>query len=302
MDVDYVDYVKLTELDIVAFQPQLGIAFSKIDFEDFIFSNNSADILILNLNLKNMIGHTFPKIDRCCKLNNRKIEYDGIDNMKRIDCNISKEEFTAKYVNQRETIMMKGCQTKWTAKNWTIENLLNRYNNITIDGNADFHFPWTTHYQETIDGSLKNEIFTSSQVKDLMSAGYFVKIIQQLPKRLKGWVHGKRALKTFGLDLLDEYAFPQPMPKDKFYDYHEDTNQAYLMLATEGTGTKMHIDPLLTDAFNALISGEKWWVSLPKDLYEFRDEFKCDSLCSDVPNNFHKLIGVWFVHILPQIR
>ena len=64
----------------------------------------------------------------------------------------------------------------------------------------------------------------------------------------------------------------------------------------------MHIDPLLTDAFNALISGEKWWVSLPKDLYEFRDEFKCDSLCSDVPNNFHKLIGVWFVHILPQIR
>jgi len=106
MDVDYVDYVKLTELDIVAFQPQLGIAFSKIDFEDFIVSNNSADILILNLNLKNMIGH-FSKIDRCCKLNNRKIEYDGIDNMMRIDCNISKEEFTAKYVNQRETIMMK---------------------------------------------------------------------------------------------------------------------------------------------------------------------------------------------------
>ena len=67
-------------------------------------------------------------------------------------------------------------------------------------------------------------------------------------------------------------------------------------------GSKMHIDPWLTDAFNALISGEKWWVSLPKDLYEFRDEFKCDSLCSDVPNNFHKLIGVWFVHILPQIR
>ena len=67
-------------------------------------------------------------------------------------------------------------------------------------------------------------------------------------------------------------------------------------------GTEMHIDPLLTDAFNALISGEKWWVSLPKDLYEFRDEFKCDSLCSDVPNNFHRLIGVWFIHIMPQIR
>ena len=64
----------------------------------------------------------------------------------------------------------------------------------------------------------------------------------------------------------------------------------------------MHIDPWLTDAFNALISGGKWWVSLPKDLYEFKDEFMCDSLCSDVPDNFHRLIGVWFIHILPQIR
>ena len=51
-----------------------------------------------------------------------------------------------------------------------------------------------------------------------------------------GWIYGKKALKTFGLDLLEEYAFPQPMPEDKFYDYHVDTNQAYLMLATEGTG------------------------------------------------------------------
>ena len=43
-------------------------------------------------------------------------------------------------------------------------------------------------------------------------------------------------MKTFGLELLEEYAFPQPMPEDKFYDYHVDTNQAYLMLATEETG------------------------------------------------------------------
>ena len=64
----------------------------------------------------------------------------------------------------------------------------------------------------------------------------------------------------------------------------------------------MHIDPWLTDAFNALIIGEKWWVSLPKDLYEFKDEFMCDSLCSDVPENFHHRLGGWFIHILPQIR
>ena len=40
----------------------------------------------------------------------------------------------------------------------------------------------------------------------------------------------------------------------------------------------MHIDPEWSDAFNALIMGEKWWVSLPKDLYEFKDEFSCIDL------------------------
>ena len=64
----------------------------------------------------------------------------------------------------------------------------------------------------------------------------------------------------------------------------------------------MHIDPELTDAFNALISGEKWWVSLPKDLYEFRDELTCDPQCSEPFDNFHRQTGVWFIHIMPQIR
>ena len=180
------DFAKLTELDIVAFQPQLGIAFSKIDFEDFVVSNNSADVMILNLDLKNMMDHTFPKIDRCCKLENRRIEFDGIDNMKRIDCDVSKEEFSSKYVSQREAIIMKGCQTKWKAKNWTIENLLNRYNNISLDDNSLYHFPWELLYQENIDGSFKEGKFTSSQVKDLIKAGFFVKIVQKLPKKLKG--------------------------------------------------------------------------------------------------------------------
>ena len=51
-----------------------------------------------------------------------------------------------------------------------------------------------------------------------------------------GWVHGKRASKIFGLDLLEEYAFPQPMPEGSFYDYHIDNDLATLILATEESG------------------------------------------------------------------
>ena len=79
--------------------------------------------------------------------------------MKRIDCHISKDIFTAEYVNQRQAVILKGCQTEWKAKNWTFENLLNRYNNITVDENEHYHFPWKTWYHKTTDGSLKHEIF-----------------------------------------------------------------------------------------------------------------------------------------------
>lgn len=76
------------------------------------------------------------------------------------------------------------------------------------------------------------------------------------------------------------------------------------------TGTPMHIDPSVTDAFNALFRGHKWWVVLPKDLYEFEADLSCDEKCSDflAYSNRDKKIdndqinNLWFKHILPQLR
>ena len=77
----------------------------------------------------------------------------------------------------------------------------------------------------------------------------------------------------------------------------------------------MHLDPAVTDAFNALFLGHKWWVVLPKDLYEFEQEFTCDKECSDVPKYAFGADGrssenedkdiqniLWYKHILPQLR
>ncbi len=64
----------------------------------------------------------------------------------------------------------------------------------------------------------------------------------------------------------------------------------------------MHIDPEGTDAFNALISGSKWWVYLPKDLHEYEPELTCDPACSDEQVNHVTRTGVWNLHILPQLR
>ena len=80
-------------------------------------------------------------------------------------------------------------------------------------------------------------------------------------------------------------------------------------------GTHMHVDPLSTDAFNALFRGHKWWVYLPSDIYEFDDELTCDETCSDLDTyegidnkNIRKSLManqknlLWFAHILPQLR
>ena len=64
----------------------------------------------------------------------------------------------------------------------------------------------------------------------------------------------------------------------------------------------MHVDPTHTDAFNALLKGQKWWVSMPKDLYEYPEELTCLKTCSDGVKNFYHSVGLWFTHILPQIR
>jgi hypothetical protein len=62
------------------------------------------------------------------------------------------------------------------------------------------------------------------------------------------------------------------------------------------------MDPHSTDAYNGLIRGKKWWVYLPKDFLEYKNEYTCDPDCSDKPINHETRTGVWNMHILPQLR
>ena len=66
-------------------------------------------------------------------------------------------------------------------------------------------------------------------------------------------------------------------------------------------GTPLHIDPIYTDAFNSLLKGEKWWVVLPKDLYEFSTELSCLDTCSET-TDFTNGVKLWYSHIFPQLR
>ena len=241
---DNFDHERWTNKSIAGIQPKPMLAYARIDFADFIPSNDSDNTIILNLRNSHNIYHTFPKIDRCCKLNEKNVlKYDGIDNMERIKCDIPQDEFTENYVNKREAIMMTGCQDKWKAKSWTIENLLNRYNYTQLKQNIIKPFIWPSAYQKNHETKTYYEDLSSNEVKNSINNGYLVRVFRNLPKGEIGWRYGKTEQKKYMLELMEEYAFPKPMPEDIFHEYHIDSDQAYLMLATAGTGTGYHLSP-----------------------------------------------------------
>ncbi len=63
----------------------------------------------------------------------------------------------------------------------------------------------------------------------------------------------------------------------------------------------MHIDPAATDAYNTCIVGHKVWGYLPKDMYEFFDEWACDESCSPGMNELNHA-EFWIHNIYPQMR
>ncbi len=67
------------------------------------------------------------------------------------------------------------------------------------------------------------------------------------------------------------------------------------------SGTEMHIDPAATDAYNTCVVGHKAWAYLPKDLYEFEEDWSCDQACSPGLNELNSA-AFWIENILPQMR
>ena len=117
---------ELSRFGIVAKETLAQKFYTLLDFADFEESNDLNESIVINLELPTQIKHRFPTVDRCCKSRGQKIRFDNIDNMERISCDISKDEFKRDYADRRKSVILLGCQNNWKAKNWTFGNLLSR--------------------------------------------------------------------------------------------------------------------------------------------------------------------------------
>ncbi|KAL7545918.1 hypothetical protein ACHAWF_012569 [Thalassiosira exigua] len=186
-------------------------------------------------------------------------EVRSVDALPRIPCDISRAEFQTRYEMTRTPVMLVGCDASWPAlKRWKYDAIASRFDNDTV-WRAKTTAYGTEDYEE--DTPWKD-------VVEDMAAGKFFYVFDQLERP-----HGKV--------LEDDYAVP-PMFRDLYHpEYPEGFGpRRWFTMGNKHTGAMPHLDPVRTDAWNALVSGRKWWVLYPRGAAQDEDSVNCDEACS----------------------
>ena len=181
-----------------------------------------------------------------------------MDTTPRIPCNISKEEFQAKYEFRRTPVILVGCDTDWPAKTrWNFEDLIHRFEPESL---------WCSKT------GYSSNIFVTKTWGEIA-----YEIANEKPFFVFDTLEH-----SAGESLESDYSTPPPFEDTDLYADGDDepyfTILRWFCLASKYTGTMPHEDPHATDAWNSLVVGHKWWVLFPPVVGE--DAMECDADCS----------------------
>ncbi|XP_071745963.1 uncharacterized protein [Lepeophtheirus salmonis] len=281
--------------------------FSYIDLDTINRSQNQSNgILLINLVTEpHLLGQSqldFMKFEQCCVQEKNTIlkapeHLTKInDTLERIDCNsITMTEFEKEYVLKRKAVMLVNCTKDWKAqKTWTIRGLLSRYP-------KEEKKYWTTGFKDMIEnfneaeeklkwfdeeefGRMEEDNHEESIDKSQMLGQDVIEIIKNKNISFRvfekvGLPYSLRNMPEAKTDLYRDWSTPKPIPKDLYkHAIRLHTDYSWVIMGCAGSGTNLHQDPDLTDAWNSLLYGHKESKNILLKHFDFFDLLCFDSI------------------------